>query len=128
MPVNIDLLRDERVILFTWTAPITITDFAKTFERAGQIYAKAQKPVHSIFDVTGVSSLPPNSISTFLRNPNSPLRNPKSGIFIGVVTNMFMRMVGETAARMRPGGKILLVSTLEEALAHVDGVIADEAN
>ena len=126
MPVSVEFQNDDRIAIITWENPVTQDDFMQAFAILEPIYRAAQMPVHSIHLADKLTNLPTRAISTFLNNPRSPLVHPMAGVMIVVSTKLFIRAITDTAAKMRSAGKLLAVSTLEEALARTDTLLQTE--
>jgi hypothetical protein len=127
MPVDIQLLRDNRLAIHTWVDPVTNEDFAKAFQTLAPWYEQGTLPVHSVYIALQVTRLPPRAISTYIRTPTSPLVHPNSGLLIVVATNQFVRVMVETAARLSPKGKLQLARTVEEAVDRIDRLLQEQA-
>jgi hypothetical protein len=126
MPVSVEFQNDRRIAIVTWENPVTQDDFLRVFATMEPVYHETALPVHSIYLADNLTNLPPRAISTFLKDPRSPLVHPKSGVMIVVSTKMFIRAITETAAKMRPAGKLSPAVTLEEAFARLEKLIQHE--
>src|SRR6266436_3167863 len=58
---------------------------------------------------------PANSISIYLRDPNSPLRHKMAGLFVVVAANAFIRAIVETAGKVSRNPRVHVATSLEEA-------------
>jgi hypothetical protein len=128
MPVTIELQPNNRIAVVTWDNPVVMNDFLNVFATLEPVYQAATLPVHSIYLADKLTNLPPRAISTYLHHPFSPLVHPMAGIMVVVSSKMFIRMITDTAARLRPAGKLLTATTVEEALAKVEAAMQLERN
>lgn len=125
MPVNVTLLKDGRVSLTTYTDPLDMKEIAAASEKANNDYLeKATKPVHSIMDFGGVHRLPANILSRSATMARE--LHPMVGVMVIVTPNTFINMMAHALVRALPTRKILVCSTLDEAWAIIDKVLADE--
>ena len=127
MPVHSQTINDNRVILHKWTKPVRFEDVTTAFNAAGQLYEQSTLPVHTVFIHLEATTLPPNAISLVLRHPYSPLSHPHSGLLIIVATDFFLRSMAQVLVRIRPD-RVVLVSTVDAALAHINRILASETN
>ena len=119
MPVTMVHIVEKNQIVATWTNPVIQADFAEAFAFVAPLYKQAKLPIHTIYVASGLNGLPPNALSTYLRNPDSPLRHAMAGIFVVVADNTFIRMIVETAAKLARAKAVYVAPSLEEAVALV---------
>ena len=115
MPVDIEFVADENLIVATWTNPTTHSDFTEAFKVAHSAYSNATSTIHTIYIASGLTQLPANSISTYLRNPDSPLRHKMAGCFVVVADNSFIRAIVETAGKVSRNPRVYVAPSVEEA-------------
>jgi hypothetical protein len=126
MPVNTELLHDDRVLVLTYTDPLMNSDVLSGINAYQDTYAKATRPLHSINDVTQVTRMPPNLLSLIARTQDSPFRHSMAGIFVVVTNSPFVLTLASATARLIPRSKIRAVETLESAWAEINEVLAAE--
>ncbi len=115
MPVDIHYEADEHLIVGTWTNPVSHKDFAQAFKIAEGAYKETTSIVHTIYDASTLTQMPANSISIYLRDPNSPLRHKMAGLFVVVAANAFIRAIVETAGKVSRNPRVHVATSLEEA-------------
>jgi hypothetical protein len=126
VPVKTELLRDDRVLLLTYSDPLAAADVVTGIDTYKSIYAKATKPLHSINDVTQVTTMPSNLLSLVARTKDSPLRHPRAGVFVVVTQSPFVLALMSATTRLLPRTKIRGVETLDLAWAEIDAALASE--
>ena len=128
MPVEVELLRNDRLVVYTWADPVSNDDFTGAFDSVAPLYRETTRPIHSIQVAYKVTNLPPNVLGTVLRMSNSPLVHPMSGTVVVVTTNSFVRTMVQTAAKLRRKGKLQVTATLDDALAKIDQILLEETS
>jgi hypothetical protein len=123
MPVNIELQRDNRIAVVTWSNPVIHDDFMKVFSIMEPIYQVVSLPVHSIYIADGLTNLPPRAISIYLKDPRSPLVNRMSGLMVVVTNSLFIRMITDTAAKLSPPDKLKTAQTIEGAMTKIEKLL-----
>jgi hypothetical protein len=126
MPLKTELLRDNRVLLLTYSDPLTTTDVISGLDTFKSVYATATRPLHSISDASQVTRMPPNLLSLITHTKDTPLRHPMAGLFVIVTKSSFVSALASATARLIPGIKIRAVGTLELAWAEIDSALASE--
>jgi hypothetical protein len=126
MPVTVELQDNNRIVIITWKHPVIQDDFMGAFALLEPIYRDAKLPVHCINLADQLHSLPPRAISTWLKDPRSPLVHPMAGVMIVVSTKAFIRAITHTTAQMRPAGKLLAAATFEEAVVKLEAMLKKE--
>lgn len=115
MPVDIQFNPDENLIVATWTNPVSHSDFSEAFKVSKSAYQQAKAPIHTIYDANTLTQLPANSISIYLRDPDSPLKHRMGGLFIVVAGNSFIRAIVTTAGKAARNPRVHVTATIEEA-------------
>src|SRR5262245_26830014 len=121
MPVQSEVVKNNRAILHNWTKPVRFEDVNTAFNAAGELYEQAKLPVHTVFIHLEATTLPPNAVSLVLNHRYSPLNHPRSGMLIVVATDFFLRAMTGILSRMRPD-KVVLVTTVDEALTQIGDI------
>jgi hypothetical protein len=125
MPTNIEFQRNNQIAIVTWENPVIHDDFMKVFSIMEPFYREAKQPVHSIYLADNLNNLPPRALSTYLRNPRSPLVNAMAGLMVVVSSKAFIRAITDTAAKMVPAGKLTTAKTYEEAIDKVEQLLRE---
>jgi hypothetical protein len=128
MPASVELQRNDRLAIVTWSNPVIHEDFMNVFSIMEPVYIAAKLPVYSIYMAIGLTNLPPRAISTYLRDKRSPLVHPMSGTLIVVSQGAFIRAMVDTAAKMSPPNKLKTAQTLEEAMTKIEAALEKELN
>jgi hypothetical protein len=128
MPASVDIQRDNRLAIVHWENPVIHDDFMKVFGIMGPVYAEAKAPIYNIYMAIGLTNLPPRAISTYLKDPRSPLVHPMSAKLIVVTATAFIRVMVETAAKMSPAGRLTTATSLDEALAKIEQAMQRETS
>lgn len=126
MPSRTELLKGGRVLLLTYTDPMTTADLQQALGELHHVCEAASAPVHTITDISTVTNLPPKIVSFLRYNPYSPFKNPNTGTFIVIVRSRFVGTIVNTLASLSRGFDIRSVSTMEQAWVQVDGILAAE--
>jgi hypothetical protein len=128
MPAEVQFLANNRVALFKYRSPLTVNELTGVFDRFCSACSQASEPIHSIGDVSEISSLPSNILSLLRNGKNSPLHQSMAGVFVIVTRNSFIRAMVSASARLMPGTKIQAVETMDEAWAVIESTFAAEGS
>ena len=126
MPARTELLKDGRVLLLTYTDPMTTDDLQLALNDLHHVCTVALAPVHTITDISTITNLPPKIVSFLRYNPYSPFKNPNTGTFMVIVRSRFVGTIVNTLASLARGFDIRSVPTMEDAWAQLDGILAQE--
>ena len=126
MSFEVQTLRNDRVMLFTYHEPVTNSDIEKAFEKFRGVADLASAPVHSVSDLSRVTLLPANLMGA-VRSPKSPICHPNAGQMVVVSRNNFVGAVMSAIARLMPQAQILSVPSMEQALLKIDAILEQEA-
>lgn len=124
MSLEIQFLKDNRVLLCRYSDPIDITQDAATLAQHRYLYDRATLPIHRIVDSTQVTKVPPDLLTALLHSTN--IRHPKSGAIIVIVNQALFRILAEMVKRVVRSADVRVVNTMSEALAEVDNILASE--
>jgi hypothetical protein len=127
MSSNVQFLRNNRVALFEYQAPLTAQELLSVFERFSRACAEASEPIHSISDVSAISNLPSNVLRLLRASKTSPLNQPTAGIFVIVTRSTFIKTMVSAARKLMPKITIQVVDTIDKAWTIVDQVLAAES-
>jgi len=126
MPIDLQLIRDDRVLLRTLTDPLDIGELVASFHYGSrEIIEPSPHIIHLIFDLTNLRKLPSNPIN-FARFVETKLVE-KVGRIIFVSQSHFVRRFTLVASQFTINLQPIVVGTLDEALVMVDGWLAEEA-
>ena len=126
MPISGQLLRDGRVYLFTYAERFTVNEIGESVEALQQeVLAHAARKVHTISDFSAVRSLPPNSLGSSRHLVRRS--HPMLGTVILVTPSDFIRRMIDIMTKVTPGSRLITCRTLDDALAEVDRILAEES-
>ncbi len=125
MCIEARFLRNQRVILYEYSDPLDLNKAAAVLAQHRHYYAEAAQPIHRIVDGTHVTRIPDGFLSALLHNTN--LHQPNSGVTIVIVNQPFLRIMADLVSRAMRSVDIRIVSTMTDALAEIDSVLAQEA-
>jgi hypothetical protein len=128
MPIKTELLRNNRVLLLTYTDPLAPADVVSGLDTFKSTYVTATQPLHSISDASQITRMPSNLLSLVARAKDSPLRHPMAGLFVIVTNSSFVLALVSATARLIPSLKIRAVETVDLAWAEIEGVLELESN
>jgi hypothetical protein len=126
MPIKAELCRDERVLVYTMTDPLTMDEFAPvalSYEK----YFK-EKLRHILVDAMHLTQLPINILSFFFQETSLPERIQRSdyGYSIIATQSPALRIRASVARHVLPPDKIIIVQSVKEAWAVMDEILAKE--
>src|SRR5258708_4975429 len=125
MPIKIELLRDGRVILQTYTDPLDMMELIQNVKKLQtEVLDHATRRVHTLTDATGVTRLPSNLLS----GGAASIKNvhPMGGEIVIVTSNNFINTMSNLFKRVVPKYKISVFTTLEAGWAEIDRILAQE--
>jgi hypothetical protein len=115
MPVQVELMWDNRVVLQTFTDPLNSQQLIDLRAQMGNvIFPATTDKLHVIVDVRQVKHLPSTTISSV--TGLFCTRHPNTGLIICIATNTFIVAVLETLNRLLPQHPLTVISSLEAAL------------
>lgn len=124
MPIEMQLLRNQRVLLRTLSDPLDANDLFESFRiGARDIVGPSPHVIHLIFDATKLHKIPSNFLS-FGRSAEK-MAVAKTGRVVVVSESGFLKTMMAIVSQVT-SLKPIAVSTLDEALALVDRWLADE--
>ena len=126
MPVSLELLHDNHLMVFTYTDPFSIVEMNEMFNNAMPLLDKVTGAVYGIHDGSRLRTLPRNMLSFASRTGKVNLNHPNAGSVCVIAPTMFMHVVVNAISKALPSGKLFVVKTMEEALAKIDQLMADE--
>lgn len=118
------ILKDNRVLLCRYSDPINVTQDAATLAQYRYLFDQSTLPIHRIVDSTQVTKVPPDLLTALLHSTN--IRHPKSGVIVVIVNQALFRILAEMVKRVVRSADVRVVSTMAEALAEVDSILASE--
>ena len=127
MPITSEVLREGRVVLFTYPKAFTMAEvnaIYEGFER--EILAKATRKVHTIADLSAVTEIPPNVLS--LSVGMTKKSHPGIGTIFIVTPQRFINSLAGLLTKLVPNQKVLIRESVEEALKEADRLIASEVS
>jgi hypothetical protein len=127
MPITCEILREGQVILFTFPASFTMADLVgmtESFQKG--ILGGREEKVHTISDVSAVTQLPRNMLSSgrdLLKNID-----PRVGTIFVVTRPGIIRGFADLFTKLFPLGRLVICGTVEEALEAADRLLALEVS
>src|SRR5258708_3468498 len=125
MPIKIELLRDGRVILQTYTDPLDMMELIQNVKKLqSEILDHATRRVHTLTDATGVTKLPSNLLSGGAASVKNV--HPMSGEIVIVTSNNFINTMSSLFGKIVPQYKVTVWKTMEDGWAEIDRILARE--
>ncbi len=125
MTIEVELLRDGRVLLQRYSDPITLTEISANVKRVqAEIMDKATQPVHTIVDMTQVHKLPSNMLSGGVDSIKAV--HPMSGQIVIVSNNQFINVMANVFKRIVDKYKVTVVHTVDDAWVEIDRILTEE--
>jgi hypothetical protein len=130
MPVTVERLDDQPIILATFTGEIDVEMVKTMFQRSAEIQTEIGTPVYRITDVRAIETSLMNLLSIVREAsqdvPGSPLDPHITGMFVG--TNKWVRLF-QSALDEEEYGSISIPAfvSMEDALAHIDRLRSQDA-
>jgi hypothetical protein len=125
MTIEIELVREGRVILQRYSDPLSMNEIAANVKRLHrEVLDKATQPVHTITDITHVTKLPSNMLSGGIESIRTV--HPMGGQIIIVSNNRFLNVMAGVFKRLAVKYKVTLVQTLDAAWVEADRILAEE--
>ncbi len=125
MPVTQVLEENGRILRVTFTDPWSADEMVAAFEESNRYLDAATKPIHVLVDATQAIRTTPGA----LRAREAPvLRHPMGGELAVFGMNLAGRILAETALRLARFKRAQFFETEAEARAHLNKLIAEEAD
>ena len=124
MPVEIEMHRDNRVILYRFIDPMDLSDFADKLRELRPMYDASTHLIHRIIDCTQFNQIPPNFILFCLKDTN--LRHIMSGSSIVVTNNTMVISTAKAVFHASPSNSLRLARHINEAWVDMDAILARE--
>jgi hypothetical protein len=124
MPIETELIKDNRVVLQTYRNPLTTEDFhelKKVME--DEILSKSQHVVHIIADFRGVSSVPRTILTSGINMMNRA--HPNTGIVVCVIENEFINAIARIFSGVLSSRRVRLVKSIQSAYETIDLLLAE---
>ena len=122
MPVQTEMIRENRVILQTYSEPLNAHDMNNLRALMEDvIFPAASGKLHVIADFSNIQNVP----GTILSSGSSMLRVPhrNTGKIILVTSNAFINSMARILVRLSPRQSFIAVDSLEEAYKEVDALL-----
>ncbi len=122
MPIQVELIKENKVVLQTYSEPLNNTDMNNLRNQmVNEILPSATGKLHVIADFREIQNLP----GTILSSGSSMLRTPhaNTGLVICVTSNAFINAMAHILAKLAPKQPLKVVQTLEEAYKEVDALL-----
>lgn len=122
MPIHVELIKQNRVVLQTYSDPLTNQDLIQLKNQmVNEILPAATGKLHVIADLRDISNLP----GTILNSGSSMLRTPhaNTGLVICVTSNAFINAMARILAKLVPKQPVKVMTSLEEAYKEVDALL-----
>ncbi len=127
MPIQVELIRDNRVILQTYSDPLDSAHMSALRNKMDRvILPAAEGKVHIIADFRAVKNLP----GTILSSGTTMLSNshPNTGQIVCVTPSAFINAMARIFVSLsaKANVPVKIVQSLEEAYAEIDTLLANE--
>jgi hypothetical protein len=126
MPIKAEIVRDGRVYYAVMTNPLGLKDLETGFNVFYNRLKVSPDIVHAITDIRDLNIVPPNLVSYTITNFRHIMTHEKSGAFVIIVRNQFLRALSMAIGRFVPGLTMIYVLTPEQAWARIDDLLATE--
>jgi len=123
MPIKVEMIRENKVVLQTYSEPLKSTDMTiLRNQMENVILPSASGKVHVIADLRDIQNLPGTILSSgsgMLRTPH-----PNTGQIIFITSNGFVSAMANIFAKLAPKQSVIAARSLEEAYKEVDALLA----
>ncbi len=124
MPIQTEMIRENRVILQTYSEPLKsheMNDLRTLMQNL--ILPSASDKLHIIADFSAIQNVP----GTILSSGSGMLRTPHSntGQIICVTSNTFIKAMANIFVKLAPKHTFSIVGSLEEAYKEVDTLLLE---
>lgn len=126
MPVQVVLTKENRVVLQTFSDPVSNADMLQVKTKMEhEILPGSTQKLHIIADFSAVWNLP----GTILTSGSNMLSraHPNTGSIICVTQNGFIRAMARVLVTLSPKHSFKIVHSLDEAYAEVDRLLTQES-
>ena len=123
MPVHVELIKNNNVVLQTYSDPLTNLDLSQLKNQmTNEILPAATGKLHVIADLRNIQNLP----GTILSSGSSMLQTPhaNTGLIICVTSNSFLNAMAHILVKLVPKQPVKVMKTLEEAYEEVDMLLS----
>ena len=127
MPVHVELIKNNNVVLQTYSDPLTNLDLSQLKNQmTNEILPAATGKLHVIADLRNIQNLP----GTILSSGSSMLQTPhaNTGLIICVTSNSFLNAMAHILVKLVPKQPVKVMKTLEEAYKEVDTLLSNVVN
>jgi hypothetical protein len=124
MPIETELIRENRAVLQTYSEPLTAQVMNKLrTQMEDVILPSASGKLHIIADFSAVQNVP----GTILSSGSAMLRRPhtNTGQIICVTSSGFVNAMARMLISLSPKQSFIVVRSLEEAYKAVDKLLGD---
>lgn len=126
MSSEAQFLKDNRVILYTYSDPLDLSKDTQILVEHRQLYENAALPIHRIIDATHITKIPSGLLSAVLHNTN--LRHPKSGSIVLIIQHPMFSILADVVRRAIRSADVRVVHSMDEASAEIDRILAKETS
>ena len=125
MPIAVELIKQGRVALQTYSDPLVMQDLELLNDRMRiEILAPATHKVHILADFRLVRHLP---IFILARGASQLDRaHPNTGTIVGILENPMIYRMGLMFASLVPKHAVLVARSFDEAMKMIDDLLANE--
>ncbi len=125
MPLQIQLLREGRVLVICYTEPLEMMEVDAMVNRVNhEIFEPSDKIIYSISDLTQIEHLPPNVLCN-ARAINRK-RHERAGTSVIVVKPGLLTAVARSLLKVIGSDHLLLSTTIDDALGKLDQLLLEE--
>lgn len=124
MPIQIELVRENRVVLQTYSEPLNSGEMNGLRNKMESvILSSAIGKLHIIADFRDIQNLP----GTILTSGSAMLRKAHSntGQIVCITSSAFVNAMAHILAKLSPRQQIVVVKTLDEAYKEIDALLAE---
>ncbi len=126
MPIQVEFIKNNRVVLQTYSDPLDSAQFsALRIKMEREIFPATTEKVHIIADFRSVKNLPGTILSSGSRMLSSA--HPHTGTIVIVTSSGFVQAMARVFGVVSSNQTFKILSSLEQALAEVDLLLGDKA-
>lgn len=125
MPITVELIRDNHVVLQTYCDPLDATQMNELKNKMQrEILPAAAGKVHIIADFRQVQNIPSTILSSGARMLGTA--HPNTGTMVLLTQSAFIGSMGRVFSRLAPRHSIKMVQSLDEAMEIVDALLSQD--
>lgn len=123
MPVTIELIHDDRIVLQTYSDPLSANDFYELKNRMeNDILTAVSGKMPIIADFRQVQNLPGTMLSSGTRMLSTA--HPNTGTIIAITDSAFIARMAQIFSHLAAKNQFRAVQSLEEAIALIERTLS----